>query len=104
MLSRSADLGLDFSAFLWFCASRNWQLLLVPRLSCVELVDLAFALALLLDVILFVGTFTPTVFWLFFASLLFAVGVLDLVALQIAMLLGGSVSLDRCQLRCSWCP
>ena len=83
--SRSADLGFDFSAFLWFCPSRNRQLLLVPRLFCVELVGVAFALALLLDVILFVGTFTPTVFWISVSSVPssasrgFVVGVLVLL-------------------------
>ena len=62
-----------------------------------ELGDNALELALLLGVLFCVGTFTPTDFWLLLTPLLLAVGVLDLKALQTAVLLGGSVSLVRCR-------
>ena len=73
------------------------RVLLVPRRLCVELGDIVLELALLLEVLLFVGTFTPTDFWLLSTPLLPTVGVLDLIALQTAVLLGGSVSLVLCR-------
>ena len=66
-----------------------------------ELGDDALELARLLEVVLFVGTLTPTDFWLFSTSLPLAPGDLDLIALQTATLLGGSVSLVRCRPRYS---
>ena len=63
---------------------------MVPRWLCVELDVGASELALLLEVLLFVRTFTSTALWLLLSPLFPAVGVLDLAALHSALLLGGS--------------
>ena len=69
------------------------RFLLVPHRLCVELDGSVLELTLLLEVLLFVGTFTPTDFWLLLSPLLLIVGDLDLPVLHTAVLLGGFVNL-----------
>ena len=102
LASCSFDLGRSLTIFIRFSSPWDMRILLVPRRLCVELDDSVLELALLLEVLLFVGTFTPTDFWLLSTPLLPAVGDLDLIALQTAVLLGGSVSLVLSRLHSSW--